>query len=348
MHKLSPSKVGLCLLAVHTLLATSVFAGEAEGPKLSTTQVAVDLGAMNRGDIVVREIPITNDGDAALTLEGLSSSCTCATVAGPSSLAPGESGRLVVTLDTLGLENQGGTDITFTTNDPTAPSVLIPVVGVIKAYLDLTPQRLRWNTVQGEAAGALTSRLGSKDGEEFAIVAAESPVSFLEVTYRPSTEAERDPELSGSQWTVEAKLPSMPPIGPLVGEIELTTDHPLEKRITINVSGFVRPIVQLTPPSAEFGDIELDGEKRSRYVFKAFSTEPIQVLEAATDVAGITVETQVKKAGREYQFYLVFDDSLPQGPFEGKFSIRTDSEKVPVVEYPLTGVVVVPAPSAGR
>jgi hypothetical protein len=222
------------------------------------------------------------------------------------------------------------------------------VVGVIKAYLKLSPQRLRWNTVQGEAAGALTSRLGSKDGKEFAIVGAESPVSFLEVTYRPSTEAERDPELSGSQWTIEAKLPSMPPIGPLVGNIELTTDHPLEKRITINVSGFVRPIVQLTPPSAEFGDIELDGEKRSRYVFKSFSTEPIQVLEASTDVAGITVETQVKKAGREYQFYLVFDDSLPQGPFEGKFSIRTDSEKVPVVEYPLTGVVVAPAPSTGR
>ncbi|MBZ0114160.1 MAG: DUF1573 domain-containing protein [Thermoanaerobaculia bacterium] len=348
MHRITLKRAAICLLAVYSLHSSSSFADEAKGPVLSTPKTGVDLGTLTRGEVVVREIPIANDGDATLTIAGLTSSCACATVSGPSSVAPGETVQLIVTLDTLGLENQGSTDIAFTTNDPTAPSVVIPVVGVVKAYLKLTPQRLRWNTVQGEAGGMLRSLLGSRDGEDFAIVSAESPLSFLDVTYRPATEAERDPELSGSQWTIEAKLPGLPPVGPLGGDIQLTTDHPMEKRITINVSGFVRPIVQLTPPSAEFGEIALDGEKRSRYWFKAFSTEPIKVLEATTDVAGIAVETMVKKPGREYQFYLVFDGSLPQGPFDGTFSIRTDSEKVPLIEYPLTGIIVAPTSSSGR
>ena len=46
------------------------------------------------------------------------------------------------------------------------------------------------------------------------------------------------------------------PVGPVADHVLVRTNHPKQKRIEIPVSGFVRPMVAVTPPAVNFGKVD--------------------------------------------------------------------------------------------
>ena len=99
-------------------------------PGLALEAVQLDLGDVPNGQIIQRELAVSNTGDAPLVVESISTSCGCTTASlTPEQLAPGESGTLQIEFDA----GAHGTDLTgplvrqifINSNDPAQPEVTI-------------------------------------------------------------------------------------------------------------------------------------------------------------------------------------------------------------------------------
>ncbi len=108
------------------------------------------------------------------------------------------------------------------------------------------------------------------------------------------------------------------------------TNHPKQKIVQIPVSGFVRPVVAITPPVADFGKIELKEPLKKALNIRNFATEPIKVTSVDPNLPkGIDAKLETLEEGREYQVRIILNPDLAKGPFLGKLVIHTDSPKVP-------------------
>lgn len=121
--------ISLILLLVTVLLAAC--GGGEPAIALETNQL--DLGDVPNGQIVTREVLVSNHGDAVLLVGGVSTSCGCtsATIE-PMELAPGESGTVHIELDSgaHGPELRGPLvrQVFIQSNDPDQPEVTVELV----------------------------------------------------------------------------------------------------------------------------------------------------------------------------------------------------------------------------
>jgi hypothetical protein len=117
----------------------------------------------------------------------------------------------------------------------------------------------------------------------------------------------------------------------------VVTDHPRQKRLRIPLSGFVRPVLAVTPPVADIG--EVDGAKPFRFTLdvKSFASEEIALERAECDLPGATVEIIPVTAGRAYRVRVAVPADLPAGALSGTVRIFTASAKIPQIEVPVRG-----------
>jgi hypothetical protein len=130
-------------------------------------------------------------------------------------------------------------------------------------------------------------------------------------------------------------------VGPLADYVTLHTNHPKQKMVQIPVSGFVRPVIAVTPPTADFGNVELKEPLKRSLDIRNFATEPIKVTSIDTSLPkGVEAKLESITEGREYQVKVTLSPEVGKGPFLGKLTIHTDSPKVPTLEVELKGIVI--------
>jgi hypothetical protein len=255
-------------------------------------------------------------------------------------LPPGESVRLRFRIDTLAADGNRRQAWTLVTNDADRPRVVLQVELDVRPFLVARPGYARYITVQHAREGTITQTLGATDGAAFNILNVESPALGLRVSFREARPDERQPSWAGSQWRVMSTVASDSPVGALSGHLVVSTDHPRQKRAFIPVSGFVRPMVAVTPPEARLGDLDRKRSSPVHLFVKNFAEEEIEVRDVATDVAAVRVELEPLERGRTWRLKLFAVPDAPAGPFEGKILVRTASPKLPRVEIPLSGRLV--------
>ena len=116
---------------VATLVAACV--GCAGAPRAYVAEPEYDFGVAIEGDEVEHAFLIENQGDDPLQIIDVRAGCGCtATTLSTSTIAPGKSIRLGVTLSTSGY---GGSrvskDVHVTTNDPSSAEIILSLVGTV-------------------------------------------------------------------------------------------------------------------------------------------------------------------------------------------------------------------------
>lgn len=313
----------------------------AASPKLAVDQAVVDLGEVVKGQKVIHEFIIRNEGSVPLEIEDVRSSCGCTVAEFDRVVPPGGRGTIRAELNSLSLNGPGSTYIKVDSNDPenplTALELKFNVVSLIRAF----PGYARWLMTQGEKEGTIGQTIWATVGADLRVVKVEPPVPHISASFRPATEEERQEDVDGPQWRVELTLDNQAPVGAITGEVMVHLDHPQQKVLPIPISGFVRPTVFVEPQTGDFGTLHLKETKRAVYNFRNFATEPIAVTGAEPSVEGLEAEVETVEIGRRYRVILKFDPaSMPEGPFQGKLVIRTDSPKVPAYEIDLKGTLV--------
>jgi hypothetical protein len=230
--------------------------------------------------------------------------------------------------------------VTVFTNDTENPQIELTVRAQVEPVIAIKPGYARYIVVQGEEKDAvIVQTLWASDGAPMEVTKVDSPYPFVKVSFRESKPEEALPEGKGKQWKVEMRLDPSAPVGALADYVRVTTTHPKQKLVEIPLSGFVRPMIAVTPPAANFGKLELKEPLKRTFVVRAFSVEPIKVTSVEGSLKGVDAQLQSVEEGRQYQVHVTLKD-MPKGPFSGKLIIHTDSPKRPVLEVELKGTVV--------
>ena len=332
----------LALSAAFLIAATFPAQSVAQGkPKAVAVEAVKDVGTVPKGEKIVHDFMIRNDGDAVLEILNIQPACGCTVAEFDKTIAPGKTGKVHAVVDTSTFGGPIAKGLSVFTNDPATPQIELTVRAKVEPYIAVKPGYARYVTVQGEPIeGDITQTLFATDGSAMDIVGVDSPWPYLKVSFREAKAEERLPDVEGKQWRVEMKLGNDAKVGPLAEYVTVRTNHPKQKVVQIPVTGFVRPVVAVTPQVADFGTLEIKDATQKVLNVRNFATEPIKVTGVEENIPGIDVKLQPLNEGREYQVQLTLNPSLPKGNFDGKITIRTDSAKVPVLEVPLKGTIL--------
>ncbi|HEV7516815.1 MAG TPA: DUF1573 domain-containing protein [Thermoanaerobaculia bacterium] len=339
----------LTLCALLALAATLFAQGAAtkpaaagNRPKAVAVEPIADVGSVAKGDSINHDFVIRNEGTAPLEITQVQPACGCTVVSFDKTIAPGKTGVVHTVVDTSTFNGPVAKGVTAYTNDPDTPQIQLTIKTKVEPYISVKPGYARYIVVQGEPLdGNIAQILWSSDGTPFDVLSVDTPMpNALKVGFREATDKERLPDIKGKQWRVEMLLSNNAPVGPLANYVTVHTNHPKQKLVQIPVSGFVRPVMAVTPPVADLGQIELKEPLVKRLLVRNFATESINVTKIDNDIRGIDAQLEPVTAGREYQVRLTLKPDLGKGPFNGKIRVHTDSPKTPVIEVEIKGVVL--------
>jgi hypothetical protein len=328
----------LALVAALLVASTALAAGK---PKAVAAEPIKDLGSVSKGDKAVHDFVIRNEGDAVLEITSVQPACGCTVADFDKTIAPGQTGKVHVVVDTSTFNGPIAKGVTVFTNDPDTPQIELTVRAKIDPSILVKPGYARYITVQGESKeGTISQTLWATDGASWEITSVDSPWPYLAATFREAKAEERSAEGPAKQWRLDMKLSNDAPVGALSDYVTVHTNHPKQKVVRIPISGFVRPAIAVTPTVADFGELQLREPIKKTLNVRSFSTSPIKVTGVEQNVKGINVQVEPLEEGREYQVRFTLSPELPKGPFNGKLLIHTDSPKRPLIEVEMKGVVL--------
>lgn len=105
-------------------------------PHISLADKELDLGDVVNGEVITRQVSVQNDGQAALTIEAVTTSCGCTQATlDPMTIPPGESGTLSIEFDAGAhgpeLTGQLIRQVFIASNDPEQSEVVVEIAAHI-------------------------------------------------------------------------------------------------------------------------------------------------------------------------------------------------------------------------
>ncbi|HEX3556227.1 MAG TPA: DUF1573 domain-containing protein, partial [Thermoanaerobaculia bacterium] len=332
-------KTVILALCAAFLVAAVLFADGK--PKAVVAEPIKEAGTVPKGEKLTSDFVIRNDGDAVLEITQVQPACGCTVAEYDKTIAPGKTGKVHAVVDTSTFNGPIAKGVTVFTNDPATPQIELTVRATVEPYINVKPGYARYNTVQSEALeGNIVQTLWAPDGTSFDVTSVDSPWPYMKVTFHEAKPEERLPDLKGKQWKIEMHLSNDAKVGPLADYVTIHTSHPKQKIVQIPVSGFVRPVMAVTPPVGDYGQIELKEPLKKSLSVKNFATEPIKLTSVETSLKGVEAKIEPLQEGREYNIRVTLNPALGKGPFNGKLTLHTDSAKVPQLEVELKGTIL--------
>lgn len=333
----------LSILAALLAGTASLVAAQGDGPRAVPVEPIKDFETVAKGEVIVHEFLIKNEGTAALEITDVRPACGCTVADYDKVIAPGATGKVKATVKTDHFGGPIAKSIAVFTNDPENPKLQLVVKANVQPYLNVYPGFARYNYVQGETVGTIRQKLWATDDTDVKIVKVKPPYDHLQVGFREATEEERDPKGKGRQWLVDFTLAADSPVGALRDYVEIWTDHPKQKVAKIPISGFVRPRQHITPPELDFGKLEGASLPLERTLhFANFINDTIELTQIETGIDGLSAKVVDSASDVGYRFKLVLTlaPEMPKGAFTSTVKIHTTDARNPIVELPVKGTIL--------
>jgi hypothetical protein len=328
--------------AVPAVVMAAAEAADAAQPKAVVATPVHDAGVVPTGQKIVHDFVIETQGDAALEITAVRPACGCTVAQFDRTIAPGASGKVNAVLDTSTFGGPIAKGITVLTNDPAKPRLELTVKAEVRPHLLADPGFARFLQPQHSDPGVVEQRVWTKSFDGLEILGVTSPYPFLKVTHKPIADAaDRHKDGVGPQHELTFVLDySQAPVGALAEFVVVETNHPQQPEIKIPVSGFIRPLVVVTPAAADFGALVLDEDGAvGSVILKHYGAKPLEIGAAESTVAGVEVAVEQVEPGHEFRVRVQLPGDMPKGPFAGTISLSTNNPRHPTVEIPLTGSV---------
>ena len=323
------------------LWVTTMVAGRAEAqPGAVFSETVIDVGAVHKGERASYEFIVRNEGDQALQITEVKPSCGCTVAEYDKTIQPGGTGKITAVVDTTNFKGPIAKSVKVFTNDPVNPQINLVIKANIKTHVEIEPGYARFVAVHGEPNSKSVQQVWSKEKPDLEILGAKSPYPHVKVSYAEVAADEREKSISGNQWRITVELDANAPVGPMADYIDVTTNHPERQTIRIPVSGFVRPVLSVTPRVADFGRREIAEPQTASLEIRNMSKSAIDLAEVTTDVEGLQAEIEPLEEGRLYKVLLTLEPGMKKGRFRGVVTINTTSSKQPVLEVNVKGVVL--------
>lgn len=332
------------------LLSLSMAAPALAGPRAVPIEPIHDFELVAKGDVLVHDFAIRNDGDEPLEIQSVRPACGCTVADFDEVIAPGQTGRIHAEVDTTDFYGPISKSIAVFTNDTENAKLQLVVRAKVMAYLNADPSYARFLYVQQEPTQPVSQLIWAEDSFPLEVldvqVNPDEPsrrAKKVDVEFRAASAEERREGVEGPQWVVDINLRADATVGPLREEVVVVTNHPKQRTAIIPVSGFVRPRQHITPMEVDFGPLQGDAlPLRRSLAFTNFITDRIRVTKIDTGIQGLSaeVENSDERPGHRFRLLLELGPSLPKGEFDTVIRIHTSDAKNPIIELPVKGVVI--------
>jgi hypothetical protein len=133
----------LALVAAAAFLAAAATAGEnpPSGPRIRVDPESFDFGKALPGKVLRKEFTVRNFGDAALVIEGVSTTCGCtAALTASNRVEPGGSTSLRVTFETRRFSGRVERQVLVRSNDTKTPLLPVKVSATVEKGAETKPK----------------------------------------------------------------------------------------------------------------------------------------------------------------------------------------------------------------
>ncbi|MEM7049485.1 MAG: DUF1573 domain-containing protein [Acidobacteriota bacterium] len=337
---LNPAILTLCIAFL--LAGVTVAQDATGGPKIVLPEPIHDAGVTPKGEKIAHEFVLRNEGAQELEIVDVRPACGCTVAEFDKSVAPGGEGKIHAVLDTTTFAGPISKGITVLTNDPVSPRLQLAIKADVQPYLFVQPGFARFIAPQHSDAGSVEQILFTRTFENLEVVKVETPYDFMTVDYRQATEQDDPRENAvGNQYVFNFNMDyDKAPIGTIADYVTIHTNHPDQPIIKVPVSGFVRPMIAVSPQEADFGEITAGEERQASMVIRSFAIEEIELTGAESTVPGVELDITPIEEGRRFNLSITLKPELPKGEFDGKIKITTNSNRKPMIEVPLRGSAI--------
>ncbi|MGV3518846.1 hypothetical protein [Luteitalea sp.] len=307
-------------------------------PRAEIATPRVDLGVVALGTEPEVVFTIRNTGGRPLTLAVGRLGQGLRLVGVDAAIAPGEHGTVRVAIETFRVGATMDWTVPVTTNDPDRETVILQVHADVRTYILVTPPASRITFVQYEREGGTTHLVAAAEHEEFRVTRVESPYPFIDATVSAATGVERPDGTVGPLWAVTLTIRKQAAVGPLAANVVIHTNHPKQPKAWLPLSGFVRPVVAVTPPALTMAvGLTSDASAPAQTLAVTnFAENPLDLISVSSSLPGIQSEVVVVDAGRRWRITVRSVGDEARRPGSGVLTIRTSRADVPPTEVPVT------------
>jgi hypothetical protein len=314
----------------------------ASSAKLVAAEPVRDVGKVMKGEKISVVFELRNEGTDELVLTDVRPTCGCTVANYDAKIAPGKTGKVHAEVDTAEFSGPISKTITVLSNDAANPRLTLTIKAVVEQAVRLQPGFARFNYVQTQAPVTAQQWIWTEDFADFRVTAVDSPYKFILATFREAKPEERRSEVTSGarQWLVETTIQPDAEVGALRDFLVVTTNHPKQKEIKIPLSGFVRPILSVTPYVADFGSVTMTPEgKDLSIIVTNFGKEPVEITRVTTGVAGVEATVKAIEAGKRFEIRLALTPAMAKGSVSSTLKIETSSPAKPTLDVPFKGTV---------
>jgi hypothetical protein len=334
------TRQGRVLPLVALLVGLVAATAAAQTPPRAVVEPATrDLGVVGLGTEQTAEYTIRNDGGAPLTIEAHSVPKPLSVALVDSPIAPGKSGRVRLSIDTFRAGVATTWTVSFATSDPARPFLEVQLKADVRQFLAVLPQSARFTFVQYGQEGGTSHVLSAADDAAMQVLGVDSPFPYIKAAWRELAASERDAESPGTkQWRIDLTISGDAPVGPIGGYVIVRTTHKSQPRAFLSVTGFVRPLFAVTPPTARFApDAPTPGEPhRLSLHVKNFGADALELTGASSDVPGLEATIVPVEAGHVWRVELRLPAGKPAGmSLAGTLKLKTTHPIVREIAVPI-------------
>lgn len=318
---------GLVGLAVHA----------AAQPKLKADSFQIDLGMVESGTVIERELELRNAGDEPLVIEKVQTSCPCTTVSLPDGtngvVGPGDGVALQLRYDTEDRHGSYGAALVIHSNDLDLPIAVFEIgIVITKPVITDPPDVFGWGLApRGHTIDKpLILRAGNP----------EQPIEFIDVQFAEAgmaaataTITNDGPQRIETHFTLAPDLP----LGVHKNEALIRVRvNEKEHQVRVPIQGGVLGDVLITPPAIIAPRSAYSpGDKISEITVQASGgSGEIRVVGAPTTGA---LETAIRprEEGDGFVIDVLAGRAMTSGPQSGTVYVMTSSLDEPVVGVPV-------------
>jgi hypothetical protein len=314
----------------------------ATAPKLVAVEAVKDVGKVAKSDKVEVVFALRNDGSAPLSITDVRPTCGCTVARFDATIAPGKTGEVHAAVDTADFSGPIAKTLTVLSNDPATPRLTLTIKADVEPQVELRPGFARFNFVQSQEPITIQQTIWAGNFADFKVLDVKSPYRFVTATFHKATAAELRNDAGGNtnQWVLETTIQPDAEVGALRDFLEVKTNHPKQKELRIPITGFVRPILTVTPYVADFGAVELkDTAKDLSIIVTNFGAAPVEITRVTTGVPGVEATVKPIEAGKRFEITIALKPGMAKGAINSTLKIETTSPQKPSLDVPLKGTV---------
>jgi len=241
MKKVNLGKGTMLSVGLLLFLFLSYLASGAGQPKLKFNETAWDFGKVKQGEVLSHEFVFTNEGDATLVIQKVSTSCGCtAALVSADKIQPGKEGRIGIKFDTRGYGGQVKKLVYVDSNDPGEPHRMLEVAADIEIppspKIDLDPFNLDVGlVVEGEDIKA-NLKIMNKGELELKVELNHRNAKFMSAGKPVSGPLKI---AAGKEATVEVQIPTQNRTGTVREYVLIKSNDPLRTTLSMYLSGYI-------------------------------------------------------------------------------------------------------------